>query len=364
MQIDIPQIDTSSFNIREGNINDKDCFLVLPKNIGYKWRKDNLVFRSSIWDIDGNLISAGFKKFGNYGENPDVFTIPDKIGKYDRIEEKLDGSLLIVTYINGKLSMRTRGTFDARIMPNSDELNLLIQKYPSVFDNAYIRLGGHSLLLEWLSPSNVIILNYGDEPDLRLIGVVRHKDYTYFRTNELELLSDDLNISLPEQYKFKNIDDMIKSVTELKGKEGCVWYSKNGQHLLKIKSVWYLALHRVKSEINSIKNVVDVFFNRNKPTYQEFYDYIETTFDFELAETAKGNISKICDAYKEVTKIVIGMNNFVYKIKSLETRKYQAREIIGAYGKTNRAAFVFNILDGKDLTDDQVKKLLFQKLGL
>jgi len=41
-------------------------------------------------------------------------------------------------------------------------------------------------------------------------------------------------------------------------------------------------------------------------------------------------------------------------------RKVQAQQILAAYGNTNRAAFVFTLLDGKSLSKDQLKKLLYQ----
>ena len=42
------------------------------------------------------------------------------------------------------------------------------------------------------------------------------------------------------------------------------------------------------------------------------------------------------------------------------SRKEKAATIISSYGKTNRASFVFNILDGKTISDEQIKKLMFQ----
>ena len=39
-----------------------------------------------------------------------------------------------------------------------------------------------------------------------------------------------------------------------------------------------------------------------------------------------------------------------------------AAKVFGAYGNTNRATFLFKLLDGKQLDDDAIKKLIYQVL--
>ncbi len=82
----------------------------------------------------------------------------------------------------------------------------------------------------------------------------------------------------------------------------------------------------MKSELSNIEKVLDVWLEQGMPDYQTFYNYIFTTFDFELAEQVKGMISRIVDGKKEVNKIVDGMNNFVNnRLRSLPSRKEQAK---------------------------------------
>jgi hypothetical protein len=50
------------------------------------------------------------------------------------------------------------------------------------------------------------------------------------------------------------------------------------------------------------------------------------------------------------------------RLRSLPSRKEQAQLVISSYGETNRAAFVFKLLDGKSLGKEEYKKLLFQVL--
>ncbi|HOS17133.1 MAG TPA: hypothetical protein PKX15_09010, partial [Bacteroidales bacterium] len=92
---------------------------------------------------------------------------------------------------------------------------------------------------------------------------------------------------------------------------------------------------------------------------------IVSQFDWELWQQIRGDASKICDASKGVDQIVAGMQRFVdEKLKVLPTRKEQAQLIISSYGQTNRASFVFKLLDGKELTPTDRKKLLYQVLKI
>jgi hypothetical protein len=96
MKIDLSKIDMTNFNIKPNKINGEIIYLVVPVNIGCKWTKDNMIFRSSMWNSEGELISASFKKFFNWNEQPDLVPIPTDIKKLQAIS-KIDGSTLIVS---------------------------------------------------------------------------------------------------------------------------------------------------------------------------------------------------------------------------------------------------------------------------
>jgi T4 RnlA family RNA ligase len=321
--------------------------------------------RSVVVNYAGEVISAGFPKFTNWGENPDHFPVPNSLN-HCTVVEKLDGSLLIVSKHNGKYILRTRGTVDASTMANGHELEIFKEKILMPL----VEKMGHpgetwefSILFEWVSPINKIVLNYGDEPDWYLVGMVWHSEYHISTQFMLDSFAKGHNLKRPPTYTFSDVQDLLKDVDQWRGKEGVVVYSKNDQMLHKVKGAWYLALHHMKSELSNIEKVLDVWLEQGMPDYQTFYNYIFTTFDYELAEQIKGTISRIVDGKKEVNKIVDGMNNFVNnRLRSLPSRKEQAQLIISSYGETNRAAFVFQLLDGKSFGKEGYKKLLFQVL--
>jgi len=52
------------------------------------------------------------------------------------------------------------------------------------------------------------------------------------------------------------------------------------------------------------------------------------------------------------------MKDFVASIRKFETRKQQAEYILLNYKMSNRSQFVFSLLDGKELTKEQLIKLM------
>ena len=361
MKIDIQKVDLTQFMVHEHSLNGEIVHLIQPQHMGTQWRQDNKHMRSVVVNYAGEVISASFPKFTNWGENPEHFPVPTSL-KNATVVEKLDGSLLIVSKYNGQYILRTRGTVDASTLANGHELeifnNTILSKLADNNDT-----WDYSVLFEWLSPINKIVLNYGDEPSWRLIGFINHINYSLAQQDMLDAMAKKYGFDRPPTYTFSSIEDLLKDVDQWRGKEGVVVYSKNDQMLHKVKGAWYLALHHLKSELSNIEKVMDVWLEQGMPDYQTFYNYIFTTFDYELAEQCRGMISRIVDAKKEVDKIVWGMNIFVNtRLRLLSTRKEQAEQVISAYGNTNRASFLFKLLDGKSLGKEEYKKLLFQVL--
>ena len=362
MKIDLDKVDRTQFMVHHfHSLNGEIVHLIQPQHIGTKWTQDNKHMRSVVVNYDGEVISASFPKFTNYGENPEHFPVPNSL-KHCTVVEKLDGSTLIVSKYNGQYILRTRGTVDASTMANGFELELfkstILSKLQDNNDT-----WNYSVLFEWLSPRNVIVLRYSDEPMWKLIGFIDHTDYSLATQDMLDLMAKKYDLLRPEIYTFTDISDMLQIVDKWQDREGVCLYSKNGQTIHKIKASKYLLLHHLKSELSSLEKIMDVWLEQGMPDYNTFYNYIFTTFDFELAEQIKGTISRIVDGKKEVNKIVDGMNNFVNnRLRSLPSRKEQAQLVISSYGETNRAAFVFKLLDGKSFGKEEYKKLMFQVL--
>lgn len=371
MKIDLSTIDHEQFMVHPHIVYGETMWLIQPAFIGCKWRQSNKHFRSSIWNVDGELVSAGFPKFTNWGENPDNFPVPETLRNVV-VTEKMDGSLLIVSKYKGNVIIRTRGTIDASGMENGHEL-----LHSSFTENILYKLNREylndtwefSFLFEWTSPVNRIVIRYGDLPTFTLVGVINHTDYTLWNQEELNDLAEFLKFQRPDQFDFSDISELLEKVDLWEGKEGVVVYSKNGQALHKIKSAWYLVRHRLKEEFGNFEKILDFYISEGCPSFSVFQTRISEVTDWETAGEIIGDISNCVEYQKEVKLITDAMNRFVNEKliplgdpKDKKIRGQMAQLVLKAYGDTNRASFVFKLLDGKQLDADDLKKLFYQVL--
>lgn len=254
MKYDLEQIlHNDAFTKREGIVNDVPVILIFPKKgVEGFWTKDILWARSIMIHRDTHkILSRGFDKFFNYHERVDIEPDPDFLDCEFR--EKIDGSLLIVSVINGKLNIRTRGTLDAYVQyPNTkSEYDDFIQsKYKDVFDYILEYGEGRSYLFEHTTPRNVIVLNYGAEPKLKLLGIITNETGYLERSDDyLDLFAKAYNIERPQKYVIESSKD-VQKLLEIQNIEGFVLYYDGGQKMKKLKTEEYLQKHRVRTQFN------------------------------------------------------------------------------------------------------------------
>jgi hypothetical protein len=363
MKIDPSKIDRKDFRVAAGlQVSYTPCILVTPHAFP-KWDESNKIYRSSMWTEDGQPVSLGWRKFTNHGEQPG-FEPLKTTGPLTYVQ-KIDGSAMYVSKFKGELVVRTRGAATAYQHLNADELDVLKAKYPKAFDNKFLDNEDCTFLYEWTSPKNIIVLKESDEPELWLLGITNHENYTYLTQSMVDAVARQLDLKRPEQHTYKNFKEALKDVEMWKGKEGIVVYGNNDQVLKKIKSELYCRLHALKSNLSQ-EGILELFLDMDRPSHPEFYASLLNmlqldALDFETQQQTIGWISRVCDADKEVKAIVEGMKAFCEKIKYIP-RKEAAEKIFASYGATNRADFVFMTLNGKTLERKQILKLFWQIL--
>lgn len=370
MKINFNNYNLEDFTQKEGIFCGIESVLITPKHIGAKFTQKNKIFRSSIWDKNGNLLSAGFPKFVNAGENPENFPVPKNLNN-TKIVDKIDGSLVVVDNIGEGINMRTRGIFDYKSAENYLDFEFCLEKYSNIE-----KLAKEFPLVSWLyeivTPNNKIVLNYDGVVDMFLVGAVDKLSYQLLRQDCLDDIAQIHGLKRPAYYNFKELDDLCVWVKNVKNIEGACLYSKNDQEIHKIKSDDYLVKHRLKDELCNPERVLDVWFKAGRPSYFEFRNYIITNFDYEIFTQVMPDVSRITDANKKVNEIIGGMKRFVDRVraqfsnKDFKTnRKNIAAEIFSSYGgsENNRTGMVFSILDRGELEEDQIKKLMLQVLG-
>ena len=366
MKIDITSIDKENFIVKDVNFCGIDSILVTPNHVGTKFTQENKIFRSSIWSKSGELISGGLKKFCNFGENPENFPVPIDLTNC-KIYDKLDGSLGIFDYVNDNFNIRSRGTVNAETdLGNGYEIPILKNKYPKI--ETWLKENqNYTILCEWLSDKQVIVLRYNNCPDFRLLGIVNKDDYSYLPQETVDEISKIIEVPRPETYKFDTIKNLMVTIQNLQDKEGVCIYSNNDQEIHKVKALKYLKLHHLKSELSSLSKVLDLYliFYPLK-TDKEFFEFIETTFDYEIAVQTKPLIDKIYDTKIKMEVLFDKLYEFYHL--SLESIKSNRREC-AALILTNYPVYsniLFKILDGNDVRNNKmiIQKIMYKLLEL
>ena len=125
-----------------------------------KWDEITKACRGLILDQEGNVIAKGFDKFFNMEEHQ-----PEEIPNEPfEVFEKLDGSLGILFWYQGKWILATKGSFVSEQAIKGREI--LVKKY-----NFEPIPKGYTTLVEIIYPENRIVCGYGDEESL----VVYHR---------------------------------------------------------------------------------------------------------------------------------------------------------------------------------------------
>jgi RNA ligase len=223
------------------------------------WDAVTLMCRGLVTDDTGDIVATPFQKFFNIEE-----------GKFEPTEnfevfEKMDGSLGIVFWYRGQWVVATRGSFTSDQAIKAREL---LKKY-----NTDIMFRHLTFCFEIIYPENRIVLDYGDDEKLVLLGT--------FDKNGKEI-----DVEIWREYGFDVVKkyDGIKDFKELKSmvkdnQEGFVVKFSNGDRV-KVKGVEYLRLHKIMTNVTTtgvweyLKNGEDVL-KLLKDVPDEFYKKIQ-----------------------------------------------------------------------------------------
>ena len=235
-----------------------------------KWDEITLQCRGLVTDNNGDVIAYPFKKFFNIEENRHTPT------ENFEVYEKMDGSLGILFFYEGKWVVATRGSFTSPQSVKAREL--LDTKY-----NLESIPKGYTTLFEIIYPENRIVVDYGDEEKLVVLGMTNRFNGKELDYESLVNMHSESGIPVVKRY------DGIKDYSTLKGMiesnaEGFVVKFSNGDRM-KIKGEEYLRLHKIMTNVSTtgvwellsnggdinefLKDVPDEFYKKVK-------DYADT----------------------------------------------------------------------------------------
>lgn len=213
--------------------------------------------RGSMFEVSnsGELIriaSRPPKKFFNYGENP--LTLNLDLSEPALVMKKEDGSLMS-TYIHcdGQLKLKSKGAVSSSQC--IDAMNHLETLPALARDLAYLTSRGFTVNLEWTAPWNRVVVGYG-APGLTGLSVIDNETGTVYGIDFAEYTECT---SLADHWvkDFEYDGYLLSVVKNLVGEEGVVCVTASGV-TCKIKSDWYLHLHRTKDSLDNAKSLVSL----------------------------------------------------------------------------------------------------------
>ena len=237
------------------------------------WDDITLQCRGLVTNSKGDIVARPFKKFFNYEEHK-----PEEIPNENYVVyEKMDGSLGILFNYENEWILATRGSFTS---PQAIKGKEILDRHDiSAWrkDNTY--------LFEIIYPENRIVVDYGNEEKLVVLGGFHTETGEEIPDSSL-FWTQDSGFEVATTYKTWNeIFDLLKKDIP-NNKEGYVVKFKNGFRM-KIKGEEYKRLHKVLTNISN-RDIFE-YVKEGKPLDEildkvpdEFYNWVkETKHHFE-----------------------------------------------------------------------------------
>ena len=283
------------------------------------WDEVTLATRGLVTDSSGRVVARPFKKFFNLEETKHTPT------QEFEVFEKMDGSLGIVFLWEGRVVYATRGSF------TSDQAKWMAD-WGSKYNFSDIIVDGYTYLFEIIYPENMIVVNYGGESRLVLLGVIKTD------TGEETYWSD---LSLVDGWDLVKRYDGISDYTTLKGmvknnQEGFVVRFSNGDRV-KIKGEEYLRLHRIMTNLSTtaiwevLSNGGDILSTLTDVP-DEFYDKIQ-----QYSKELMDKYTALENEYHFIFKILSKSDDFEFRAGFAELAK-----------RHKYPAILFKMYDDKD----------------
>jgi RNA ligase len=245
-----------------------------------------IVFNKKTEDV----VARPFPKFFNINEAVD--TEIGNLPKEDyEVFEKADGSLGIMYYFKNKWHVNTRGSFNSDQAIKATEM---LSKYKLCIDKDY------TYLVEIIFPENRIIVDYGQEEKLVLLGAIHKVCGAELSYEELKQVSKETGIELIKKKKLSIAQLMKDREKWTVNEEGFVIRYKLGLRV-KVKGVEYLKIARLlsgSSLLNLWKNMINGNVN------QEYLSKIPEEFRTNFDELTNG----LEERYLKIKKEIIAMH--------------------------------------------------------
>jgi RNA ligase len=285
------------------------------------WDDITLQCRGLVTNSNGDIVARPFKKFFNYEEhNPEELPNEDYV-----VYEKMDGSLGILFNYENEWILATRGSFTS---PQAIKGKEILDRH----DISALRKD-NTYLFEIIFPENRIVVDYGNEEKLVVIGGIHTETGDEIPDSSLFFMQE-AGFEIVTTYKtWGEGYDLLKEEIS-KNREGYVIKFKNGFRM-KIKGDEYVRLHRILTNISN-RDIWE-YLKDNKP-FDELLEKVPDEFNNWVKETVRDLTIRFENINKDYTEIY----------ENLKSRNLDRKEFAIRAKQYRHSNILFNMLDGKE----------------
>lgn len=180
--------------------------------------------------------------------------------------DKLDGSLISTYLHNGELKLKTKGSIKSeQAIAAMEWLDLPENSEMKNFLKFHTEKNNLTVNMEWTAPDNQIVLFY-PESSLRILNMVNNENGKILTAENIDkenLVNKDIFV---KSHKIPNmsLDDIIENIRNEQGNEGYILEfsdSEGNSHLIKVKNIWYVNLHQIKSNLNTTAKIIETIID-------------------------------------------------------------------------------------------------------
>lgn len=294
--------------------------------------------RGLIFSKDGRLMSRPYHKFFNMNEKPETQSGSIDWSQEHNILHKLDGSMIRPLVFGDNVRWATKmGITDVAMLAES-------YAYRNPSYNAFAKLCDSinvTPIFEFVSPANRIVLSYPQE-NMILTAVRNNLTGEYATYDEISFIGTQYQISVVSHYH-NPIDDLRQQVDI----EGVVVRFESGL-MVKVKTDWYVAIHKARENILHEKNVIRLI--------------LEEKLDDILPDLPKSDVDKLERYMINLNMSIIGHTENITGIlertrDSGMSKKDFAINIASTLNQFDRIT-CFACWDGKDVRTEIINNIL------
>ncbi len=268
-----------------------------------------------------NPICRPFDRFYNYGEGGE-FSEKDFNPNRMISFAKIDGSLINI-YHDGedwRCATRKRAFAEGETTKGNTFKDVVDRAFPNWKDKMNAFSTNLTYIFEVVSPETRIVVPYSDY-GIYLLAVRDNNYGDYIKPDAVEDIAKLLEVDVPKRYKFKNLDNVLKSAKELEPMDECgegfVCFDPKTNNRVKIKNPAYLSIaHLRQNGAISNKRIATLVFQQDHEEYLQYFE--EDREYFEPYIDAYNKMMKDINDYYELYNDIDKQKDFAMIVKDLK----------------------------------------------